>query len=636
MFKKQSKLKMLSMTFLLLVIITCVVALFVHLFLIMKNKPPQFSNRYRDESSSTHDRVEDLLSQMTLKEKIGQMALVEKNSILSSKDISEYGIGAVLSGAGAKPEDNTPAGWRTMVSDITIESQNSRLGIPALYGVDAIHGHGNVPGATIFPHSIGLGASGDRVLVEKVARATAEELLATGIRWSYSPTLDVVEDIRWGRTYETFSSDPNLVGRLASAYVTGLQEESSGVTKNIEVLATAKHFIGAGGMQWGHSSNKNFFIDQGETPVDEKKLRDIYLPPFSSVVDEGVLSVMAGLNSWGDTKMAAEKHLLTDVLKGELGFKGFVVSDWYGVYEMPGSDFENTVVAVNAGVDMVMLPFDYKSFINNTSIAVALGLIPQSRIDDAVRRILYTKFKLGLFDDKKLDVPLATVGSDSHRALARQAVSESMVLLKNKDSVLPILQTTKRIHVAGSAADNVGKQSGAWTVEWQGVNDNSVLGGTSILKGLEQGVGNNTDIVYAENGTFDKNEKEADIGIAVVGESPYAEGWGDSDKLTLSEADLQAIENLRKNSKKIVVVLVTGRPLIITDEIAKWDGLAVAWLPGSEGAGVADALLGTKSFGGTLPLSWPRTIEQLPIDESGNTKDGTALLFERGFGLTTK
>lgn len=633
---QEIKYRKLMSLFVVFVLLCSIVFAYVFFSLRKKNIPPVFSDRYLDSSLTIEERVDDLVAQMTLKEKIGQMALVEKNSVLDVGDVSAYGIGGILSGAGGKPDTNTPEGWQVMVGSFIDASRSSRLSIPVIYGVDANHGHGNVPGSTVFPHFIGLGATGDVELVEKVAHATADELLTTGIRWSYSPTLDTVEDIRWGRTYETFSSDPDLISKLGSAYVRGLQQDNLGTEKQVAVMATAKHFVGVGGMEWNTSSNKNFSIDQGVTPPDELQLRTVYLPPFKSTIDEGVLSVMAGLNSWGDTNLSAERYLLTDILKEELGFKGFVVSDWYGVYEISSNDFYSAIVAINAGVDMVMLPFDYKSFVQNVSWAVVLGLVPESRIDDAVSRILYAKFKLGLFDDTQKKFSLDSVGSTKHRSLAREAVAKSLVLLKNEGSILPISQGVRNIHVAGSAAHNVGKQSGAWTVEWQGIDGNWLPGATSILEGLQEAKSNNVAITYSENGVFKEQEGIADVGIAVVGENPYAEGWGDNALPRLSEEDLSAIDQLKTNSRKVVVILVTGRPLIITDELPKWDAFVVAWLPGSEGGGVGDVLFGNENFVGTLPLSWPRSIEQLPITYDEKTADGNELLFKRYDGLITK
>lgn len=611
-----------------------VIATVTFFFLKHPPLPPIPDNpSYLNISLSVHERVKNLLSYMTLDEKIGQMALVEKNSIRTIDDVSHYGLGGILSGFGGKPEDNTPSGWKGMIDAFVSESSTSRLGIPILYGVDANHGHSNVPGATIFPHFIGLGASSDTKLVEAIANATREELQATGVNWSYSPTYDMPEDIRWGRVYETFSDDPDLVSKLGAAYITGLQENLAH-PRNIAILATPKHYIGGGSMLWNTSSNENFKIDQGTTPGSEQKLRTIYLPPFQKAVDAGALSIMVGLNSWNDTKLAADPYLITDVLKGELGFKGFVVSDWYGVYEIPGGNYRAAVTAINAGVDMVMLPFDYKGFIKDVRRAVQKGDISEERIDDATRRILVAKFSLGLFDgDGAREVPdISVLGSKEHRAFARRAVAESLVLLKNKNDVLPIRKDTT-IRVAGSAADNIGKQSGAWTVEWQGIDGNWLPGATSILSGIKEIAGKDARVEFEEHAQFSIDTPKADIGIAVVGESPYAEGWGDNSKPSLSEDDLTTIKNLQKVSRAIVVVLVTGRPLIITDEIDSWDAVVVAWLPGSEGTGVADVLFGKKLFTGTLPLPWPSHIGQLPIATTGKTNDKSDVLFPRYFGL---
>ncbi len=611
----------------------CLVSIFMFLSpnkKISEPKPLTENPVYKKFDVAIPTRVADLLSYMTLEEKIGQMALVEKNSIGAADDIHTYGIGGMLSGFGGKPEDNTPAGWQKMVAGFVSQSHASRLDIPVLYGVDAIHGHSNVPGATIFPHFIGLGATGDATLVKNVARATADELLATGVKWSYSPTYDMPEDIRWGRVYETFSDDPVLTSKLGSAYIEGLQENAS--TSTIAVLATPKHFIGAGGMLWDTSSNKKFKIDQGATPADEAKLRTRYLPPFAEAVRAGSMSIMAGLNSWGDTKLAASSYLIQNVLKDELGFKGFVVSDWYGVYEIPGGSYHAAVTAINAGIDMVMLPFNYKEFVANVYSAVQRGDISEERMNDAVTRILTAKFALGLFDKDKNTKNIQELGLPAHRALAREAVAKSLVLLKNNDAVLPLTTRTKKIRVAGSAADNIGRQSGAWTVEWQGIDGNWLPGATSILAGIRTAAGVNAAVEYDAHGDFTEYSPKADIGIAVVGEAPYAEGWGDNANPTLSPEDLTTIQKLKAVSNKVIVILVTGRPLFITDNIKDWDAVVVAWLPGSEGEGVADVLFGEKPFTGTLPLPWPADVHQLPIVDN-KTNDGAAVLFPRYFGL---
>ncbi|MBI4086426.1 glycoside hydrolase family 3 protein [Candidatus Kaiserbacteria bacterium] len=565
---------------------------------------------------------------MTLEEKAAQMALVEKNSITPG-NAGYAGVGGVLSGAGAKPEDNTPEGWRDMVARYMEESRSSRLGIPLLYGLDAVHGHGNVPGATLFPHSIGLGAANDPELTRRVAEATAEEVRASGVFWSFSPNLDMPQDIRWGRVYEGFSSDAQVTADLGAAYIRGLQGEGN----TPAMLATAKHYLGTGGMQWGTAVNPDYRIDQGTTQASEEVIREFYLPPFRAAVEQGALSVMVGLNTIDGKKMSANKHLITDVLKGELGFRGFVVSDWYGVYEIGGGEYAATVAAINAGVDMVMLPFEYKPFVQNVVAAVQNGDISEARVNDAVRRILYAKFVVGLFDNSapsNLDV----IGADARRALAREAVARSLVLLKN-ENVLPLFRspTLRRIAVAGSAADNTGRQSGAWTIEWQGIDGNAIPGATSILAGIRSAAGPEMEILYDAAGDFDLPEDSADIGIAVVGEGPYAEGVGDNPYPSLSAEDLQAIEGLRKVSGEVVVVIVSGRPLFIQKELPKWDALVAAWLPGSEGAGVADVLFGKRSFSGTLPLPWPASIRQLPFTPSGRTADGAMPLFPRGFGL---
>ncbi|MCB9814406.1 glycoside hydrolase family 3 protein [Candidatus Nomurabacteria bacterium] len=570
---------------------------------------------------------------MTLEEKIGQMTLVEKDSIKKLSDISDYHLGALLSGSGSKPEENTVTGWKQMIDTYQAEATQSRLGIPLLYGSDAIHGHAHVPEATIFPHLIGLGASGDSELVKKIASATAVEMMATGVNWNFAPNLDMPQDIRWGRVYETFSDDPTLVTKLGAAYVQGLQTAANNTDEQLQVLATPKHFVGLGGMSWDTSLNKNFKIDQGVTDANEALLNEVYLPPFAAAIDAGALNIMVGLNTWGDDRMVRQKHLLTDVLKKQLGFKGFIVSDWYGVHEGTHNTFWATTVAINSGVDMVMLPFDYETFTRQVKWANRLGLISDARIDDAVSRILYAKFSLGLFDQAGSTETLTTIPNQAHRALAREAVAQSLVLLKNENSILPLKTNVRKIRVAGSAANNIGKQSGAWTIEWQGVDGNWLPNSTSILAGIKEIANKNTQIEFEEQALFSTDSDQADVGIAIVGESPYAEGWGDNAKPSLSDEDLTTIKNLKQTSRSVVVILVTGRPLIITDEIKDWDAVVVAWLPGSEGAGVADVLFGTKPFTGSLPLPWPSNINQLPITINGESSNDSNVLFSRYFKL---
>lgn len=594
--------------------------------------PPPADVPYRDSSLPIEKRIEDLLARMTLDEKIGQMALVEKNSIKNLNDVTSYGIGAILSGAGAKPSNNTAEGWVQMVAQYTSASKATRLGIPVLYGADAIHGNGNLPGATLFPHLIGLGAANNPMLTEQVARATAKESSDIGIRWNYSPTLDLPKDIRWGRVYETFSDDPVRTGALGAAYVKGLQNAQA-PNDLISVLATAKHFMGLGSMIWGSSNNKDYKIDQGVVPQNDQILHNEYLPPFKAAIDAGALTVMVGNGYWGEENISSSKYLLTDTLKNELGFRGFVVSDWYGVYAVPRNKYSAMVSSINAGMDMVMLPYEYKLFASDMRRAVESGDIAQMRVDDAVKRILFAKFSLGLFGKEETnEQAVKNIGSAEHRALARKAVSESLVLLKDQKNILPLSSDLRVIRVAGSAADNVGRQSGAWTVEWQGIDGNWLPGATSILSGIREVVSERTRVEYDLNGNF-LSKDIAEVGIAFVSEKPYAEGWGDNASPQLDQVDLTAIANLKKTSKNIIVVLVTGRPLIITNELPKWDAAIAAWLPGSEGAGVSDVLFGVAEFSGTLPISWPRSIEQLPLGFDGKGANGTSPLFPRGCGL---
>ena len=545
-------------------------------------------------------RVRDLIGRMTVDEKIGQMVLVEKNSIGDPLDIARYSLGAVMSGLGAKPDPNTPTGWLEMVNKFRRASERSRLGVPILYGVDTNHGHSNVPGATIFPHAIGLGATHDVDLVRRVAQATAEEMMATGIFWSFSPSLDIALDNRWGRMYETFGSNTATVSGLGRAYIEGLQNDQVGT---LMAMATAKHYIGLGAMGWGTSINKDFFIDQGETVADEATLRSTHLPPFKEAVESGVKSVMVGLNTWQGKKLLTSRYLLTDVLKGELDFEGIVVSDWYGVYEISPSKYTSLVAAVNAGVDMVMLPFDYRSFIYYMGMALRSGDIKEERLNDAVERILRVKFELGLFDKNLADIPkLTTIGSMRHREIARVAVRESLVLLKDRENILPLPKNTPQIFVAGSAADNLGRQFGGWTVEWQGIDGNWVPG-TTILSGIKSEA-EGSSVHFNERGEFSLATGKADVGIVIVGEKPYAEGWGDNKNPSLSEEDLSVIQKVKVASNHLIVIIISGRPLDIKKYAKDWDIIIAAWLPGSEGDGVSDVLFGDYPFTGNLPVAW--------------------------------
>lgn len=565
-------------------------------------RTPPNNAPYRNASLGIEVRGEDLLGRMTEAEKIGQLALVEKSSIHNPEDITRYGLGAILSGGGGNPEPNTPKAWHDMVQSLQERALATRLSIPLLYGVDASHGHANVIGATVFPHAIGLGAAHDPDLVYRVAQVTARELLATGVRWNFVPNLDVVQDSRWGRSYESFGSNTDLVTQLGSAFVTGTHSVTSSEAR---VITTAKHFIGAGAMVWGSSSNKNFEIDQGDTIMNEDELRSVHLPPFKAAIDAGVQTVMVGLNSWNGRKLSTNHYLLTDLLKNELGFQGIVVSDWYGVSEIPGDNYQNLVTAVNAGVDMIMLPFDYQSFTEDYHHALQSGDILPERLDDSVRRVLRAKFSAGLFESPNTnDSELERVGSASNRAIAREAVQKSLVVLQDHERLLPLSSTTSHIIVDGSSSHNLGRQMGGWTVEWQGIDGNWVPD-TTILDGITSVVAASTVVDHGLDDSLVQSQKKADIGIAVVGESPYAEGWGDNAHPSLSNEDLATIRRVKFASEHLVVVIVSGRPLELPPESIQWDAIVAAWFPGSEGEGVADVLFGKAPFTGTLPLPWP-------------------------------
>jgi len=535
-------------------------------------------------------------------EKIGQMALIEKNSIRNLSDITRYNLGALLSGGGAGPREDNPLAWLNMVNNFQAAAEKTCLKIPLLYGIDAIHGNANVLGATVFPHSIGLGASHDSDLVKRVAAATANEMAATGIYWSFSPNLDVAQDIRWGKTYETFGSDTENVSQLGLAYLKGTQDSSNGY---FNVVATLKHYIGGGAMEYGTSRNKKFKIEEGNIVIDEKTLRQVHLAPFKQAVAGGAQVVMVGTATWNGKMNTSNHYLLTDVLKKELGFSGFVVSDWYGVYQVADTRYDSLVNSINAGVDMVMTPFEYKNFMHNMQKALVNNDITKERLDDAVRRILAVKFKVGLFDRPQAKPEgLSIIGSDQHRKLAREAVRKSQVLLKNENYLLPLSTSLDKIIVAGSSADNLGRQAGGWTTEWQGIDGNSGISGTTILEAIKNTVSKNTEIEYNKQGNFSLKDDLADVGIIVVGEKPYAEGWGDNTNPSLSPEDLMAIAKTKTKSKKIVVVIISGRPLDTSLYSKNWESVVASWLPGSEGEGVTDVLFDLYPFTGILPVQW--------------------------------
>jgi beta-glucosidase len=574
---------------------------------------------YRDPDLPVAARVADLLGRMSLDEKIGQMTQGERASVTPA-DLTAHRLGSVLSGGGSAPTPNTAAGWADMYDRFQNAALATPLGIPMIYGTDAVHGHNNLVGATIFPHNIGLGAARDPELVRRIGAATAAEVTGTGVDWNFAPCLCVARDDRWGRTYEAFGETPELPTAMASM-ITGLQ--GAALDAPGSVLATAKHYLGDGGTTGG--------TDQGDTALSETELRAVHLPPFAEAVRRGVGSVMISFSSWNGQRLHGHRYLITDLLKGELGFTGFVVSDWNGIDHLDGaSGFTGAEVrqAVNAGIDMVMVPERWLEFIDALRTEVRAGRVSRSRIDDAVRRILTRKFELGLFEAPLADRSYAaTVGSPDHRALAREAVARSQVLLKNADDVLPLATADNRIFVAGRNADDIGHQSGGWTVTWQG-GSGPITPGTTILQGIRDAVAPSTTVTYDRTGAgIDSSYRAA---VAVIGETPYAEYEGDRPAGPgLDATDLATLGRLRASGVPVIVVLVSGRPLDVADQLPGWAALLAAWLPGTEGAGVADVLFGTRAPTGRLPMSWPASADQQPV----NSGDGRTPLFPYGFGL---
>jgi beta-glucosidase len=562
---------------------------------------------------------------MTLDEKIGQMTQVSHDALASASDVTTYGLGALLSGGGGGPggPGGTAAQWADMYDDYQSYALRTRLGIPLLYGVDAVHGHNNVYGAVIFPHNIGMGASRDAALVTLEEQVTRDEVLGTGIPWTFAPCVCVPRDKRWGRTYEGFGEDPALVQAMAAAAVRGFQGTA---LNRSTVMATAKHFVADGGTRYGRGG-RGYLLDEGDAQISEADLDAIHLPPYQSAVANGVGAVMVSYSSWHGLKNHANRYLVTDVLKGRLGFGGIVVSDLGGIGQISPDYAYDVRTAINAGVDMAMLPDGYATFVRTLRAEVRAGRVPMSRIDDAVRRILNAKFALGLFSHPYTDRAYAgQVGSAAHRAVARQAVRESLVLLKN-DGVLPLSRTARyRIVVGGSSMDNLGYQMGGWSITWQGGSGATTVG-TTIWQALRAAAG--PDVRLQDVGTDMGRPFSGDVGIAVVGETPYAEGRGDTSTMALSPGDAAVVHTICARTRRCVVILVSGRPLIINSELARSDAFVAAWLPGSEGAGVTDVLFGDHPFTGRLPVSWPAAVSQEPL----NAGDGQPPLFPFGYGL---
>lgn len=570
----------------------------------------------------------DCLSKMTLAEKAGQMTQVANTYIKNKSDIATYALGSVLSGGGGGPNGagGTATQWADMVDDFQSYALKSRLGIPLIYGVDAVHGHNNVQGSVLFPHNIGLGATRDAALVQQVEDVTRQEVLGTGIHWTFAPCVCVPRDDRWGRTYEGFGEDPSVVTPLAQAAVRGFQGSSLGTDS---VLATAKHYVADGGTTFG-TGGSGYLIDQGDARISETELRSVHLPSYQAAVSAGVGSVMASYSSWNGVKDHGNAYLITNVLKGELGFQGFVVSDWGGVKQLPDATYADQVAhAVNAGIDMIMVPDDYVGNINAIVADVNAGKISQARVDDAVTRILNAKFGLDLFNHPYTDRGYtAQVGSAAHRDVARQAVRESLVLLKNANSALPLSKTgAYKIVVGGKSVDNLGYQLGGWSISWQG-GSGATTTGTTFWQALQQATAG-TNITLQNVGTKTKSRYTGDVGIWVGGETPYAEGQGDSSTLAFGSDNSSQLADLCSHVTTCIAILYSGRPVIVGDQLPKADAFVAAWLPGTEAEGITDVLFGS-GFAGKLPVSWPRAVTDEPI----NNGDGKTPLFPLGYGLT--
>ncbi len=621
---------------------------------------------YRNARLSTDRRVADLLGRMTLAEKIGQMAQAERADVDANPAlITDNLLGSVLSGGGSVPSPNTPEAWADMVDRYQEAALDTRLGIPLIYGVDSVHGHGNLLGATVFPHNIGLGATRDAGLVERIGRITAEETRASGPQWAFAPCVCVARDDRWGRTYESYGEDPDLVAKLGGAAIDGLQGGRGQLDDADRVLATAKHFAGDGLTTYDESKAGTgaYPIDQGITQVSRREFAKLALVPYERAVRRhDVGTVMPSFSSvdWTEdglgnpVKMHASKELITGWLKGKQRFEGFVISDWRAIRQLPGTYRDQVKVSVLAGVDMFMEPIQapnnptgWDEFIPTLTALVDDGEVPMSRIDDAVTRILRAKFDLGLFEDPFTDRRnLDDIGSREHRAVAREAVAKSQVLLRNERRTLP-LDRRDDVYVAGSNADNIGNQAGGWTLTWQGGSTN-VIPGDTVLDAIEDAT--RGDVVYSKDASTPVPAGAE--GIVVVGETPYAEGFGDvggpqwaydpgdggvprqPQTMELSDADRAAVETVCAAAEVCTVLIVSGRPIVLPpDLLGEIDALVASWLPGSEGDGVADVLFGKRPFTGRLPVSWPRTVDQEPINVGDRPYDP---LYRYGFGLRTR
>jgi beta-glucosidase len=577
-------------------------------------------------------RIDDLLKRMTVEEKVGQVIQPEWKSI-SPAEVAQYHIGSIENGGGAVPGGNKHSSvqdWVNLIEpyyDASVDPVRNRVIIPLIWASDAVHGHNNVYGATLFPHNIGLGAAHDPELIRRIGEVTAAEVRSTGMDWSFSPTIAVVRDDRWGRTYESYSEDPKIVAQYAAAVVTGLEGSGSTFLDKHHVISTAKHFLGDGSTDGGR--------DQGDSLASEADLIRLHAAGYVQAIDAGTQSIMASYNSWHGIKMHANKALMTDVLKGQMGFDGFIMGDWNAHGQIPGCTNGDCAEAFNAGLDIFNAPQDWKALYGNLVREVNDGTIPKVRLDDAVRRILRVKMRMGVFDEpapNKRPNTYRPIGTLAHRAVARQAARESLVLLKN-NGVLPI-KPNATVLIAGDGADNIAMQAGGWTLSWQGADNgpNDFPGATSIYQGLKAEIdAAGGQALLSPDGTA---PQKVDVAMVVFGETPYAEFMGDQSDVALHHDNAESLEIIKKLKAQgipVVAVMLSGRPLYVNPQINAADAFVEAWLPGSEGEGVADVLTGKNDFTAKLSFSWPKRPDQTPLNLDDATYDPQ---FAYGFGLS--
>ena len=587
--------------------------------------------------AKTEAFVADLLKRMTVEEKVGQTIQADITYI-KPEDLRTYPLGSLLAGGSSGPfgdERGDAAKWLEMVRGFR-QAASERPGarVPLMFGIDAVHGHNNLVGATLFPHNIGLGAAHDPDLIRRIGRATALEVAATGADWTFGPTLAVPRDDRWGRTYEGYAETPEIARQYAGPMTEGLQGKlTTGHLASGHIAGSAKHFLADGGTEAG--------LDQGDYKGGERELIDVHLSGYREAIDAGVLTIMASFSSWNGEKHTGNKSLLTDVLRGPLGFTGFTVGDWNAHGQLPGCSKESCALAMNAGLDMYMAPDSWKGLYENTLAQVKSGEIPMARLDEAVTRILRVKVKTGLFEARRpaAEGDFKVIASPQHRALAREAVRKSLVLLKNNGGVLP-LKPGAKILVAGAAADDIGQASGGWTISWQGTNTTNAdfKQGQSIWAGLrDAATAAGGSAVLSPDGAY---ADKPDVAVVVFGETPYAEFQGDIDNLDfVPEQPLALLRALKAKGIPTVAVFLSGRPLWTNPEINATDAFIAAWLPGTEGGGVADVLVAGKDgkprhdFTGKLSFSWPKTAVQGPLNIG---QAGYDPQFAYGYGLSYK